>query len=91
MDSTLDQADTKFYDFILIDERFDIEVIYSKLTEGLQSGSKCNKETPIVFLCSSSRLEKKRENNCYSFAKPISKEDTVRLMEFLLKLKPFSV
>lgn len=90
IESTLTQADTKLYDFILIDEKFDIKIICSKLIEGFQSRSKLNKETPIVFLRSPTRLEKKRDSDCHSFVKPMSEEDTVRLMEFLLELKPLS-
>ena len=90
IESALTQTDTKLYDFILIDEKLDIKIICSKLIEGFQSRSKLNKETPIVFLCSSTRLEKKRDSDCHSFVKPMNEEDTVRLMEFLLKLKPLS-
>lgn len=90
IESTLTQTDTKLYDFILIDEKLDTQITYSELIDSLNSKSKFNQETPIVFLYSSSNLEQPKSGECHSFRRPVTGDDVLELMEFLLKLKPLS-
>ncbi|KTD29686.1 response regulator [Legionella maceachernii] len=90
IESTLTQTDTKFYDFILIDEKLDTQISCSKLIDSLHRKSKLNQETPIVFLYSSSNLEQPKSEQCHSFRRPVTGNDVLELMEFLLKLKLLS-
>lgn len=88
IESAITQTDSKLYDFILIDEKLDVQIVFSELLEGLRSKSKLNQETPIVFLFNSSNSDVQESAQCHSFRRPATGDDVLELMEFLLKLKP---
>jgi len=88
VETVLVQAESKLYDFILVDEDFNKITNFPKFVESLRSKSNLNQETPMVLLSSSNNLDKSKSDRHHSFAKPIKEEDTLRLMDFLLKLKP---
>ena len=91
IETVLVQAESKLYDFILVDEDFNKITNLPHFVESLRSKSNLNQETPIVLLSSSHNLEKSKSDWHHSFAKPIKEEDTLRLMEFLLKIKPLGL
>jgi CheY-like chemotaxis protein len=88
IETALVQANSKAYDFILIDDSFNRIESCSELTVSL-SESKLNQETPIVFLSSSGNFEKSKTDQHHKFAKPRREEDVSKLIGFLFQLKQF--
>ena len=91
MDSVLIQAESTLYDFILIDETLDTQISCSKLIDTLHSKSNRNQETPIVFLTSPDNFQQEVTKQYYTIRRPVTGEETLNLIEFLLKIKPLGL
>ncbi|WP_131784094.1 response regulator [Legionella gresilensis] len=77
LESACDRIDTKLYDFIIIDKH----LVLCPVVEEFKSNSFLNKETPLIHFSSLT------DRQALTFRKPIVKDDLLRMVTYLEKIK----
>ncbi|KTD75226.1 MULTISPECIES: response regulator [Legionella] len=86
-ESVLELALMRVYDFILVDKSLNKNINCYELIERIQKNSVLNQHTPMIILTASHNEDTKAQDRATYFKKPISKKDTLQLLDFLNILK----
>ncbi|WP_131783896.1 response regulator [Legionella gresilensis] len=81
LESAQDRVRTKHYDFILMD--IDLKEVY--LIDECKKSSPLNKESQVIYLASSQAktVIKPREKKVLVLPKPLTKNDTLKMIDYL--------
>lgn len=82
-ESAIELAFMRTYDFILVDKNSNC----FELINHIQKKSVVNERTPIIILTSTYIEDNASKGGTLNFKKPISKNDTLQLLDFLNNLK----